>query len=439
MIYKAFCDWIKRYFIYWQGGRLGLPLEAKIFHVFSLIAIIAAFFTLLLNVYSNIPILAYISLSVLLIQSFLFYLSRFKQKLELAITISAIKIHALLAINYFFNQGIKGPTLLLYAVSLFFVMAVSNRSWLIYILIGNALIVSILLTAEYLSPHLIIGEYPSKATFFVDTFFTYIITVLLIYAGTGYLLKSYVKQRKVLQEKANALERTNNEKIKLFSIISHDFRTPLADVQQYLEMMTSIELNEQEKKIIENKLLDITRNAQELLTNLLLWSKNQMEGLNIDLRPINLKKEVLHTIEHMHLIASKKEIKLEVNIACNISIVADPDMLNLVLRNLLYNAIKFSPISGLVLFIAQEQENGILISIEDSGKGIPLEKQKQLFNSPTKSTSGTNNEKGTGIGLMLCHEYTLLQQGDIWFETEEDGTGTTFYLLFPSGKPNVIN
>src|SRR5690606_14597231 len=201
---------------------------AKIFHVFSLIAITAAFFTLVLNVYSGLYALVYISAAVLIIQSLLFYLSRFRQKLDLAITISAIEIHILLAINYFFNQGIEGPTLLLYAVSLFFIMAVSHRTWLIYILICNILIVGGLLIIEYANPNLIIGEYPNKATLFLDTYFTYIITVLLIYTGTGFLLGSYVKQRRTLQDKANALEKTNKEKIKLFSIISHDFRTPLA-------------------------------------------------------------------------------------------------------------------------------------------------------------------------------------------------------------------
>src|SRR5690606_24859157 len=144
-------------------------------------------------------------------------------------------------------------------------------------------------------------------------------------------------------------------KIKLFSIISHDFRTPLADIQQYLEMMVSIDVKESDKKIIEKKLLEVTRHTQELLNNILQWSKNQMEGLKTNLNSINLEEEILPTIEHMKLIASKKEIRLEAYVGSDLYIVADADMLNLILRNILYNAIKFSPMQEVIKFTAKQK------------------------------------------------------------------------------------
>ncbi|RRN77413.1 ATP-binding protein, partial [Pseudoxanthomonas sp. SGD-10] len=128
------------------------------------------------------------------------------------------------------------------------------------------------------------------------------------------------------------------------------------------------------------------------------------------------------------------EIRLEAYVGSDLYIVADADMLNLILRNILYNAIKFSPMQEVIKFTAKQKNGFIVISVADNGAGIPLAKQKQLFSFQAKSSIGTNNEKGTGIGLMLCREYTLLQGGNIWFNSKE-GKGTTFYLSFPAGKP----
>jgi len=202
-------------------------------------------------------------------------------------------------------------------------------------------------------------------------------------------------------------------------------------------MMGSVDLDKKEKKIIENKLLDITRNTQELLTNLLYWSKNQMETPHINLQPLNLIKEVSSTITHLRLIASRKGIVLNHHFRDDMLILADRDMLNLILRNILYNAVKFTPNTGEIRFTAQLQENYCLISIKDNGQGIPIEKYDQLFDFNTKSSLGTNNEQGTGIGLTLCREYMLLQNGKIWFESEE-GRGTTFYLSFPISQHSSI-
>jgi len=436
MINKYFFNRIRQKLDFLVGGSYELDLETRIFHTFSLIAIVAAFLTFILNSYLGLSQLVLISLSIFLLQSLLYYLSRFKGKQKLAITISGWEIHILLALNYFLNQGIKGPTLLLYTATLFFITVISYRNWLIYVFLGNALLIGVLILSEYLDPDLLLTDYPNREAFFIDTYFTYLITISLIYTGISYLLRSYIRQRKMLIEKAEALRKTNEEKDKLFSIISHDLRTPLANVHQYLEMMGTLNMDREEKKNIENKLLDITRNTQELLTNLLYWSKNQMESPHINLRPIHLTKEVLLTIEHLRLIATRKGITLHHHFKESMVILADQDMLNLIIRNILYNAVKFTPVAGKISFTARQQDDCCLISIQDNGQGIPAEKQNQLFDFNTESSLGTNNEKGTGIGLMLCWEYMQLQNGKIWFESEES-YGTTFYLSFPIAREIV--
>lgn len=432
MVNKYFCRWIKEPFSFIKGDGYKFSLEAKIFHVFSLITIIGSFFTFLLNLYIGLFSLAVISIGVCFCLFCLFYLSRFKRRLKLAVFLSAAVVHISLGISFFYNEGINGSTLLLFVVSLFFVMAVSSTKNAIYLFIGNALLVGLLIAWEYIYPASIQAQYPSRAGFFIDTYITYLITSALIYAGTSYLVRSYIKQRRGFLEKTSALERINNEKDKLFSVISHDLRTPLANVQQYLEMITTVDLNKEEKRIIENKLLDITRNAQELLTNLLQWTRHQMDGVNITLQPIYLQKEITPTIEHLKSIALKKSITLNQYVPPNLSLIADPDMLSLIIRNILHNAIKFTNFGGEINLTAEEYADICLISISDNGKGIPIDQQEKLFSLRIKSKLGTNKEKGTGMGLMLCKEYTILQKGEIWFESEE-GKGTTFYLSFPIG------
>ena len=126
-------------------------------------------------------------------------------------------------------------------------------------------------------------------------------------------------------------------------------------------------------------------------------------------------------------IALKKDIVLTININESIAVKADMDMLRLIIRNLLNNAIKFTPAGGNIELTAITQDDDCIISVKDNGIGIPANKHGDIFSLKAKSTYGTENEKGTGLGLVLCKDYTLLQNGKIWF-TSTEGVGTTFFV-----------
>jgi two-component system sensor histidine kinase/response regulator len=416
---------------FFKEEQNSLSIEGKIFHAFCLISIIGAFVSFFINLFLGVEQLIYISLIIFIVQGLLFYLSKIKGKLNLSIIISSVGLNVLFFINYFYNAGIGGPSLILFAGALFFVISVGKDVTALFWFCANIIIVTFLFTLEYFHEEIVLIKYNTREDLFFDMYFTYLILITVIYIGTIFLRKSYLEQKRSVAEKAIALEKLNAEKDKLFSIISHDLRTPLANVQQYLEMLADVELTQEERYPIEKDLLNITRNAQDLLTNLLEWSRNQMDGFVVKLQHFNLSNEIAKTLTHMQLLASKKEVQLKINIEDNCQVFADIHMLNLVIRNLLHNSIKFTLPGGFVEITAKSNHENTFIAVRDNGTGIPERKKQDIFSLKAVTTFGTNKEKGTGIGLMLCKEYVEMQKGKIWFESEEN-LGTTFHLSFPN-------
>jgi two-component system sensor histidine kinase/response regulator len=155
-----------------------------------------------------------------------------------------------------------------------------------------------------------------------------------------------------------------------------------------------------------------------------------MDGGTARLQAVKLSTYLDETTELFEAIALKKDITLTQIADESIIIKADPDMLQLVIRNLLNNAVKFTPNCGKIELKAVISDANCIISITDNGIGIPLGKQGEIFSLNVTSTTGTHNEKGTGLGLVLCKDYTELQGGRIWF-TSVVGQGSTFYISLP--------
>jgi two-component system, sensor histidine kinase and response regulator len=257
------------------------------------------------------------------------------------------------------------------------------------------------------------------------------------YVALGFIKSNYEIEKASSNEKTIAIEeqnvvlaKVNEEKNKLFSIVSHDLRSPLNTIQSYLELLSFDILEEKERKVAEKELVSLTKNTSDLLFNLLSWSKTQMEGVNAKLKPHNLFNVLAGTINTQHAIASQKDISFSNDIDKEAVTVCDEDMLQLVVRNLLNNAIKFTPSFGKISIHSKLSGNTVQLCISDSGKGIPEEQQKEIFSLKIQSTYGTNKEKGIGLGLVLCKEYIELQNGQIWFDSRPD-VQTNFYISLP--------
>ena len=224
------------------------------------------------------------------------------------------------------------------------------------------------------------------------------------------------------------LKQLNATKDKFFSIIAHDLKSP---INSFLNI-SNILVNHIEK-FTKAELVDMAGDVKKagdnlfkLLENLLFWARIQMERIEFKPEVYSLDTIVYHNISMLQLNADQKGIKMTSNISEDIKVFADPDMLNTILRNLISNAIKFSNMGGAITISHSESENYNKISIEDNGVGISLGDQEKLFRIDVNITRpGTDDEKGTGLGLVLCKEMIEKHQGLIEIDSTP-GTGTVF-------------
>ncbi|MCU0445416.1 MAG: tetratricopeptide repeat protein [Microscillaceae bacterium] len=231
------------------------------------------------------------------------------------------------------------------------------------------------------------------------------------------------------------LTEINEVKDKLFSIVAHDFRGPLNSLQGVLSLLNAGHLSESEVQYLLNGLTDKVNDTQNLLENLLNWAKAQMQGIEMSPEDFELNRVVNETINVLNPIAKHKNVSLENQIKQTIRVYADDNATRLIIRNLISNAIKFTPNEGKVLISAEIiDQTRVKIAVRDTGVGISPDKQAQLFNIKTHFTSyGTNNEKGTGLGLLLVKDFVQLNEGELGLESHEN-QGSTFYFTLPLAK-----
>jgi len=226
------------------------------------------------------------------------------------------------------------------------------------------------------------------------------------------------------------LEDLNSIKDKLFSIISHEFRSPLNSLKGTLALLKVGALNEQELNIISNELTDKINSTSIFLDNLLNWAKSQMQGISPKPITLDLKEIADENVDFLRSLSEKKKVRLENKIDHPLIARADPNMMHLVVRNLISNAIKFSIRGGLIQVMGEQIDNTIVFSVKDNGIGMTKENQKLLFQIHSFTTRGTANERGTGLGLFISKNFVESNKGKIWVESEE-GVGSTFFFSIP--------
>jgi PAS domain S-box-containing protein len=239
--------------------------------------------------------------------------------------------------------------------------------------------------------------------------------------------KEYEEQ---LQKQKEELAELNTLKDKLFSVVSHDFRSPLRSLKGTLSLYLQGAITPDEMHMLAGDLsekLDITSN---MLDNLLNWAKSQMKGVHMKKEQIDLYNITRDNLELQRSMTDKKKLEIVNKIEESSRAYADSEMIKVVLRNLISNAIKFSSVGDRIVIEAQKKNGTIITSIKDEGIGMDREKQKNLFSFDITSSPGTANESGIGIGLALCRDFINRNDGEIWVESIEDH-GSTFYFSLP--------
>ena len=272
----------------------------------------------------------------------------------------------------------------------------------------------------------------------VDGFITKPIIKASLQSAINKQADTIILEKKVKKQNQDLIE-SNKTKDKFFSIIAHDLRGPFNSMLGFAGLLHDEfdNFGTEEKKKFIGIIHDGLQNTLKLLDNLLIWARSQKGTIAYKPEKLNLFSETKEANELLTQNFEKKSIKLINKIPVNIFVNADKDMLSTIIRNLLSNAIKYTHKSGEITIKAislpdEKQNQFIGISVNDTGVGIPKDTQHSLFDiTDNTSTRGTENEKGTGLGLILCKEFVEKHSGKIWVESEV-GEGSAFIFSMPT-------
>ncbi|WP_298339208.1 tetratricopeptide repeat-containing sensor histidine kinase [uncultured Algibacter sp.] len=241
-------------------------------------------------------------------------------------------------------------------------------------------------------------------------------------------------ENEAFSEQTKHLENVNNVKDKLFSIVSHDLKDSLSSINGFIDLLKDGSLSREEFDNLIPELSENANNASLLLFNLLNWSKSQMQSLEPKPSLFDIQEVFESKVKLIDQRVENKGINL-VDHSLRDFAYADRSMFEIVVQNLLANALKFCK-SGDTITVSNHISNGsCIVSIADTGVGISEANQKKLFKSSSFTTMGTDNEKGTGLGLSICKELVELNNGKIWVESTQ-GVGSTFYVQLPKSRPS---
>lgn len=236
-----------------------------------------------------------------------------------------------------------------------------------------------------------------------------------------------------LEDSKNQLSQLNSVKDKLFSIISHDLRNPLATMQSFLKLITQHheKLNEEEKKKLVKEAQGSLDYLNELLYNLLQWSKSQMHLLEFKPEILTAKTVIEKNIRLLYLQAHMKQVQINTSLDEKMTLFADKEMLDFIIRNLLSNAIKFSHKNSQIEIAVKQVPGAVEISVIDEGVGMSEDTKQQLLQaSLSNSRRGTAKERGTGLGLLISKEFIARHGGELAIE-QRSTRGSIFKVTLP--------
>lgn len=248
---------------------------------------------------------------------------------------------------------------------------------------------------------------------------------------------SLVAAKRIIMEQNDELRRTINNRDKMYSVIAHDLRSPMASIRMVLNLLVSLLTAD----VIGSEMFDLldkanreTEETHDLLDNLLKWTKSQTGRLKVAFQIFDINDVITGVTDIFVMIAETKHIKLVLDPGNEVlKVKADKDLLNTVVRNFLSNAIKFSNENSNIEISVSRQGDFAKVSVRDHGVGISEERINGLFHKG-ETTYGTNNEEGSGLGLQLCKDFAVKNGGDVTVESVL-GEGSTFSVLVPlAGK-----
>lgn len=244
---------------------------------------------------------------------------------------------------------------------------------------------------------------------------------------------SLVAAKRIIEKQNEELRHTIANRDKMYSVIAHDLRSPMASIRMVLGLVVQSVSPETIGTEIYSLIDQANKESEEthdLLDNLLKWTKSQTGRLTVAFQDFEICDVIVGVVDIFKMVAETKNIKLEyIPAEKSRKVHADKDMLNTVLRNFMSNAIKFSNEGSSIEIIVGEKDKFVKVSVRDHGVGIKADRIKTIFHSGS-TTYGTNNEEGSGLGLQLCQDFAIKNGGNVEVESVE-GEGSTFSVLVP--------
>lgn len=343
-------------------------------------------------------------------------------------------ILASLILNYFYNDGFRGPTIfILYVVvvvAAFFFKRPLNLIWF-------TLCIGLYLTVFYLES---IGQieveknYSTIQDLFLDNTISIFVTSIFIFIGIKIVVINYKKQNKALTKLQEAndknlreLQSLNDKKNQLIALLSHDLKNPVTSLAQTLELVDSKLITKNELGQILTTLKKQSVDLTHVLGNTLSWILTEMGEQELEVHPVKVSRLTTEIGELMESQALRKDLRIEKVIYSEDLIVnlAEKEV-KIILRNYLDNAIKFSLPGSMIYLEFLQTENSYRWNVKNGGPRIPKEKANHLFDFTLKSSLGTQKEKGTGLGLGLCKKIASRIDFEVGYEWSEDELNTFF-------------
>jgi two-component system sensor histidine kinase/response regulator len=240
-----------------------------------------------------------------------------------------------------------------------------------------------------------------------------------------------LQQKADMDEQAGKLNELNNLKDRLIAILAHDLRAPLSTLRGLFDLLQDDSISHEELLGMIPGVLKKLEYTSDFLDTLLFWINSQMDNFERAVKCFPIEEVIAKETENYHEQALAKGIKLIENIPGDLSAQADPNSVRIVVRNLITNAIKFSGKGDTIEICAEKENQNILITVRDTGTGMSPQQSKKLFKSKVDSKTGTNNESGTGMGLLFCKDLVEKCNGRIWVNSKQ-GFGTEFSFTIPA-------
>jgi two-component system sensor histidine kinase/response regulator len=399
-------------------------LESRIYNSVCLASIVIIAYNVFFSLALGKAIWTIITSLLLPIQFYLYYLSRFQNKTQLSAAVYIIIIHLFFTYSYTVSAGIAGSSLLSFVTVYFAVLAVNPRKRYLFWTTYHVLVILGLIVWEYYHPDFITSGYVSRLEQFIDLSSTYLVTILLLLACLSYIINNYTIEKIKAEQKSAKLDQLSRTQSRLIHIISHDYRAPLRNIHRYLELLENETLSKEERKLLTADLKQTVNFTSNLLLGLLKWNPEDTKILNLSMDRVNLQEVLSDTLQLYGGIARGKNIKLTHSISHSLEVLVNSEFLELIMRNLLDNAVKFSNDGCHITLKAIQQKEHVQIEVADNGDGIPETIQKEILAKWDEEFTTVSSQ---GIGLKLAREYALAMKGDLSFKTSS--AGSTFQLV----------